>query len=184
MVDGPRFLYAMLSRMLRVLVALLLIVVAPLFLFSACQSKFIYMPRPYQSEVVGNWQQHTGGKPIEFTTSQGSQRAFLQGNLKSPRNLWIVCGGNATLALEWSPWLAANGPTEDAWLIVDFPGYGDSDGTPNPATIRESFRLSGPSIGGVWQGGISPSAIGMIHRTAEFIRPRCIGVHAKLAPAS
>lgn len=149
MVDWPRYSLAMLSRLPRVLVPLALIAIAPLFLIAACQSKFIYMPRPYHAEVVGNWQQDTRGRPIDFTTSQGSQRAFLQGNLESPRNLWIVCGGNATLALEWSSWLAANGPAEDAWLLVDFPGYGDCDGTPDPKSIRETFQTVIPVASGV-----------------------------------
>jgi len=89
---------------------------------------------------VENWERNTGGRPVDFHTSQGGQRAFLQGNLESPRNLWIVCGGNATLALEWSSWLRTHAPPEDAWLLVDFPGYGECQGKPNPETIRETFQ--------------------------------------------
>jgi len=118
----------------------LLIVASPFLLIVACQSKLIYMPRAYPPDAVASWQKNTQGRPIDFTTSQGKQRAFLQGNLSSPRNLWVVCGGNATLALEWSPWLRSDAPAEDAWLLVDFPGYGDSEGSPNPRRIRETFK--------------------------------------------
>lgn len=112
----------------------------PFLFIASCQSKLIYYPRPYPPHTVEGWQKRTLGKPIDFTTSQGKQRAFLQGNLKSPRNLWIVCGGNGTVALDWASWLAMRAPSEDAWLLVDFPGYGACEGSPNPNHIRESFR--------------------------------------------
>jgi len=130
----------MLQRLVRILVPLSIIAVVPFLLIAACQTRFIYMPRPYAGPAVESWERNTGGRPVEFTTSQGRQRAFLQGKLESPRNLWIVCPGNATLALEWSSWLRANAPGEDAWLLVDFPGYGDCEGKPNPETIRETFQ--------------------------------------------
>lgn len=130
----------MLSRLTRIIAPWVLIVASPFLLIVACQSSLLYMPRAYPPDAVASWQQNTQGRPVDFITSQGKQRAFLQGNLDSPRNLWIVCGGNATLALEWSPWLRSNAPAEDAWLLVDFPGYGDSEGSPNPGRIHETFK--------------------------------------------
>lgn len=124
----------------------LLVVACVLFLpLVACQSMLIYMPRPYPPETVDEWRRSHGGEVVEFTTSQGRQRAFLQGNLESPGNLWIVAGGNATLALDWSSWLAEHAPGEDAWLLVDFPGYGESEGRPNPERIGETFREAIPA---------------------------------------
>jgi hypothetical protein len=101
-------------------------------------------PAPYPPGTTTEWRKKTAGKPIDFKTSQGSQRAFLQGNLKSPRNLWIVCGGNGTVALDWSEWLESHAPKQDAWLLVDFPGYGDCEGSPSPSRIRETFRTGVP----------------------------------------
>lgn len=108
-------------------------------MLTACQSRLMYFPRPYPAGEVETWTRVTPGVVVEVRTSQGRQRSFLQGNLERPRNLWLVAGGNATLALEWSDWLAAHGPAEDAWLLVDFPGYGESEGAPNPERIREVF---------------------------------------------
>lgn len=108
-------------------------------MLAGCQSRLIYFPRPYSPGATAEWQQRTSGKFIDFETSQGKQRAFLQGNLKSPRKLWLVCGGNATVALDWSEWLETHAPREDAWLLVDFPGYGNSQGSPTPARIHESL---------------------------------------------
>jgi pimeloyl-ACP methyl ester carboxylesterase len=130
----------MIPRRLHLPLALGGAILTPFLFIAACQSKLIYYPRPYPPATVQGWQKSTQGKPVDFTTSQGKQRAFLQGNLTSPRNLWIVCGGNGTVALDWAGWLASNAPADDAWLLVDFPGYGACEGAPSPRHIRESFR--------------------------------------------
>lgn len=127
------------SILVRVIRAVLIIVCIPLLFLAGCQSKLIYLPRPYAADATAEWQKRTNGKTVEFQTSQGKQRAFLQGNLKSARNLWVFCGGNGTLALDWSEWLEKNAPREDAWLLVDFPGYGDCQGAPTPGRIRDSM---------------------------------------------
>lgn len=113
-------------------------------LITGCQSKLIYFPRPYGPTTTTAWRTETAGRFVEFQTSQGAQRAFLQGELKHPRRLWVVCGGNGSLALDWSDWLTQYAPKEDAWLLVDFPGYGDCQGAPNPARIRESLKTVVP----------------------------------------
>ncbi len=129
----------LLRRFIRVLRVLLIITCVPLVLLVGCQSKLIYFPRPYAIGTTAEWQQKTHGRTLDFQTTQGRQRAFLQGNLTSPRNLWIFCGGNGTLALDWSEWLTAHAPRQDAWLLVDFPGYGDCAGAPTPGRIRDSL---------------------------------------------
>jgi pimeloyl-ACP methyl ester carboxylesterase len=120
------------------------IVGIPLVFLAGCQSKLLYYPRPYSPGTTAAWQQQTTGKKLEFTTSQGRQSAFLQGDLKSPRNLWIFCAGNGTLALEWSEWIQRHAPKGDAWLLIDYPGYGDNEGAPNPARIRENLQGAVP----------------------------------------
>jgi uncharacterized protein len=126
----------------RLLAVIPLLAAVPVLLLVACQSKLIYFPRPYGPGTTAGWQRETSGKPLDYTTSQGRQRAFLQGNLKNPRNLWIVCGGNGSLALDWSEWLQTHAPKEDAWLLVDFPGYGDCQGNATPGRIRENLKTA------------------------------------------
>jgi len=116
----------------------------PMFLLLACQSKLIYFPRGYPVGLSGRWVEDTPGRAVNYETSQGKQRAFLQGKLENPQRLWIVCGGNGTVALEWSSWLQRHGAAEDAWLLVDFPGYGDCEGTPNPKRIAENLQTVVP----------------------------------------
>jgi pimeloyl-ACP methyl ester carboxylesterase len=129
----------------RLLVAAAVLMAIPVLLITGCQSRLIYYPRPYAPETKREWQSRHGGRFIDYQTGEGRQRAFLQGNLRSPRNLWIVCGGNGSLALDWSDWLAEHAPKEDAFLLVDFPGYGDCEGSPHPSRIRESFRKALPA---------------------------------------
>lgn len=142
-----------------VLVAIATIV--PIGLISCMQSRFIYFPRPYGAGVVEDWKRSTDGKVISYDTSQGAQRAYLQGNLSSPRNLWIFCGGNGTIALDWSEWLKDNAPKEDAWLMIDYPGYGECRGKPSPGNIKESIRTVVPlavkEVG--WQGAPDPQRL-------------------------
>jgi len=123
----------------RVVIWMLMVTLIPLLFFSGCQSQLIYFPRPYAIGTTAQWQRETQGRPITYQTSQGTQRAFLQGNLESPKNLWILCGGNGTLALEWSQWIMENTSKDDAWLLFEFPGYGDSEGSATPERIRESL---------------------------------------------
>ncbi len=116
----------------------------PLGMLAGCQSRLLYMPRSYRQGVTQQWAEQTRGRTVDFKTSQGNQRAFLQGNLNNPRNLWIVCGGNGSVALDWARWLQHHAPREDACLLVDFPGYGDCQGEPSPGNIRESFQVGVP----------------------------------------
>ena len=132
------------TRRIRILAALLFAIIAPLALVTSCQSGLIYFPRPYPPGTAERWSSETKGRLLDYRTSQGRQRAFLQGRLTSPRHLWIVCGGNGTVALDWSDWLLENAPREDAYLLFDMPGYGDSEGKPNPSRIRESLQAVVP----------------------------------------
>jgi hypothetical protein len=70
-----------LQRWLRVLVLLGLVAGVPFAFIAGCQSKLLYFPRPYAAGVTNEWREKTAGRSVDFTTSQGKQRAFLQGNL-------------------------------------------------------------------------------------------------------
>jgi len=142
------------NGIIRWIVVVAVAVIIPVGLIGCVQSRFIYFPRPYGAGVVEDWRKSTDGRIISYETSQGPQRAYLQGNLTSPRNLWIFCGGNGTIALDWSEWLKDHAPKEDAWLMIDYPGYGECQGKPSPGHIRESIRTAVPlaakELG--WQG--------------------------------
>ncbi len=111
-----------------------------MFLVS-CQSKLIYYSKPYgHAELEGL--SKPGAKRIEATTSQGRQVAFYLPSRKAPSQppefLWLVFGGNGSLALDYSP-ETAGWDSRFGYLFVDYPGYGLCEGSPNPARIEESI---------------------------------------------
>lgn len=136
-------------------------ILAGLGLISCAQSRLIYFPRPYEKTTVAQWRTTVGGRTIDYETSQGKQRAFLQGNLTSPRNLWIFCGGNGTIALDWADWLKLHAPKQDTWLLIDYPGYGDCSGSASPSAIRESIRTVVPEAAKQlgWSGAPAPERL-------------------------
>lgn len=133
-------------RLLRLATKTLLIgLLLTLGLLTGCQSKLIYFPRPYGPNDVSDWKRQPGTEIIAYQTSEGRQQAYLLRKSQSPERLWIVCGGNGTVALDWSDWLQEHGTEKDAWLLFDMPGYGANEGEPSPWTIRRSLKAAIPS---------------------------------------
>jgi pimeloyl-ACP methyl ester carboxylesterase len=111
-------------------------------LIFGCQERLIYYPRAYSPGSLRSFLEK-GGRQLDFQTSCGRQTAFYQppraatGQKALPDRIWLVFGGNATLALdlhdlveEWNP--------RHGWLLIDYPGYGGCEGKPGPVTIREN----------------------------------------------
>ncbi|MEN8142849.1 MAG: hypothetical protein ABFQ82_04555, partial [Thermodesulfobacteriota bacterium] len=102
------------------------------------QHKMIYYPRPYPSGL----KLPAGVIALEYTTGQGSQTAFyrppLGGENGSVTSLWLVFGGNASLALGWTDFLADFPDRGAGFLLIDYPGYGRSRGRASPESILES----------------------------------------------
>lgn len=131
--------------LLRMLFWAILPIMGLFLLLAGCQSRLIYFPRPYESDRVSDWDAEPGTRVIDFSTAQGKQQAYLLSATEKPERLWLVCGGNGTLALEWSDWLREHGPAQDAWLMVDIPGYGACSGKPRPGTIRKTLEAAVPA---------------------------------------
>jgi uncharacterized protein len=108
------------------------------------QGRFIYFPRRYRS--VDLWQAKANGvEEVRFTTSQGEQTAFFWRRTNSgtqSRNLWLVFGGNGTLALEWLSFFVEFADPHFGVLLVDYPGYGICEGNPDPQTILENSECA------------------------------------------
>lgn len=125
--------------LIRALFAILLIpVVVATFLYTQ-QHKMIYHPRPYLPQEL----QGLSGNVVEleFTTGSGRQSAFYmsrRGTGQLPDRLWIAFCGNASLALDWRYFVQDYPNASDAFLLIDYPGYGKSHGY---ATI-ESTRAA------------------------------------------
>ncbi len=134
-----------LKSILRLAGFLCLVLLMLLGALTGCQSRLIYFPRAYGPDQASRWKRVLGNRVIDYQTSEGKQRAFLLSHSAKPERLWIVCGGNGTVALDWSDWLREHGPHQDVWLLVDMPGYGSCEGSPSPRTIRHNLQAVVPA---------------------------------------
>lgn len=107
------------------------------------EQKILYHPRAYAKGAIERFTA-SGGKPIVYQTAQGKQTAWLipQAEGHEPERLWLVCGGNATLALDLESFCRSMPFKRDAWLLVDYPGYGECQGQSSPISIRENVTTS------------------------------------------
>lgn len=112
-----------------------------LALLTGCQSRFIYYPAPYDGGEPEIFVKR-GGVRLDYTTGQGGQSAWLM----LPRDggavdrFWLICGGNAAVALHYEDFCRDLSFKGDAFLLFDYPGYGACEGSAHPDHIRESLR--------------------------------------------
>ncbi|MFL6520286.1 MAG: alpha/beta fold hydrolase [Chthoniobacterales bacterium] len=123
--------------LLRLLAAAFTAVVALVALVYCSQHSMLYHPRPYSSRYA-NLLPHDGVE-LSFQTGAGKQVAFyLPRGLgqQMPRRLWIAFCGNGSLALDWTNLIDHDRKVGDTFLLVDYPGYGKSEGYATIATTR------------------------------------------------
>ena len=129
------------KRLLRLVAVLLL---TPVIFLLSCQSRLIYHPNPYQAEHESILRS-AHGERLRFETSQGSQTAFFIPPHTSapglPQTVWLCFAGNGSLALDWLEY-TDEWDEHFAFLLIDYPSYGDCEGSPNPARIRESSKAA------------------------------------------
>jgi hypothetical protein len=97
----------------------------------------IYHPRPYLP-----WELQ--GLPsfvteLNFVTGAGRQVAFYfspQGTDRIPDRLWIAFCGNASVALDWRYFIQDYPNPRDGFLLIDYPGYGKSQGSATIVNTR------------------------------------------------
>ncbi len=129
------------KRLLRMLWSLAFIVGTVSLFLVFYQHKMIYFPRAYdQEDFLGAPESMV---ELEFTTSQGPQVAFYipprgGSDDELPKSIWAAFSGNASSAMDWR-FFAKDYPGENTgFLLVDYPGYGKSEGSPRPARILEN----------------------------------------------
>ena len=128
------------TRLLRLIFLLLLL---PVLLLLGCQSKLMYYQRPYDEDYRQSLSQFHG-LALEYVTSQGQQVAHYippRNGEASPQKIWLCFSGNGSLALDWLNFVKEWDPSF-AYLMVDYPGYGDCHGSPNPSRMRESSQAA------------------------------------------
>lgn len=129
------------KRLLR-LVAIAIL--TPVIFLLSCQSSLIYHPNPYRAGYETMLRQAKGVR-VAFNTSQGKQTAFYVPPRPAtnglPQTVWLCFGGNGSLALDWLHFTEA-WDDRFAYLLVDYPSYGDCEGKPTPGHIRDSGKAA------------------------------------------
>ena len=116
-----------------------IVVLAVVALIYFCQHSMLYHPRPYDARYANALL--PDGIDLHFDTVAGKQVAFYlpRGlNRQLPKRIWIVFCGNGSLALDWTGLIAQDQHSGDAFLLIDYPGYGKSEGYATIATTRAS----------------------------------------------
>ena len=106
------------------------------------QHRMIYHPRSYGSIYQPYFNDSL--QRISYQTSEGTQTVFYQppseGN--PPQAIWILFGGNAALALDWM-WLVEQSAGPDlGFLLIDYPGFGECEGSASPESILASSQAA------------------------------------------
>jgi pimeloyl-ACP methyl ester carboxylesterase len=103
------------------------------------QHSMVYHPRPYDPSYAQVLP--VNAEEISYTLPFGKQTAFYippRNNGRLPARLWIAFCGNGSLALDWITILAGYPSGEDAFLLLDYPGYGTCQGYASIASMRAS----------------------------------------------
>jgi pimeloyl-ACP methyl ester carboxylesterase len=126
---------------LRIGALFLLCVVALAALIYFRQHAMIYHPRPYDASYARSLL--PGGLEIEYSLPAGKQTAYyIPGSEPIPKRLWIAFCGNGSLALDWTTILRGYPRNGDAFLLVDYPGYGKNSGYATIDGMRASAEAA------------------------------------------
>lgn len=131
--------------MVRILLGFVGLIAAFYALLWLFQERLIYFPRRY---ALPPEQLPAPLVPLRYATAAGPQCAIYlppksrrdanAAERRQPDRLWLAFGGNAMTALDWLDWATRHPDPDAAFLLIDYPGYGFSAGTPNRVRIREN----------------------------------------------
>lgn len=130
------FFRSVIRMVIGVILGLILLFVPLLYFF---QGRLIYFPRGYgiRMELI----RPGDAEVLRYQTACGRQIAFYvrpRGGAALPRTVWVAFNGNASLALDLLDVYEKVADPEAGFLLLDYPGYGECEGSPSPQTILES----------------------------------------------
>jgi len=105
-----------------------------LLMLSLVGHSIIYHPHPYGAAYRKLYP--PGMVELHFRSAAGEQVAFYlppRNATGRPEQIWVAFCGNGSLALDWLPLVARDQNRGNAFLLIDYPGYGKSEGWPNPS---------------------------------------------------
>lgn len=131
----------------------LLIIVLGLGLFSAgtiwlIQDEQLYFPKPYTQEDLSAVQALTQLEAVSVPGKDGKEyKGWLWHNAQAPAGLIIYFGGNGQYAASTLRNYAGNEGASQIFqgynlMMIDYPGYGGSDGTPTEGSIFDMAQAT------------------------------------------
>jgi pimeloyl-ACP methyl ester carboxylesterase len=97
----------------------------------------VYHPRPYDESYAYAFP--ANGVEINYTVATAKYCAYyIPATAPLPKRLWIAFCGNGSLALDWTTVLREYPGNDDAFLLIDYPGYGKNGGYATIASTRAS----------------------------------------------
>jgi uncharacterized protein len=111
-------------------------------LLDSLERMVLYHPHRYGAQHLEAFQKR-GGKRVDYQTALGKQTAWMlpRPGGTTPERLWVFFGGNGSLGLDLEPIARGAKFDSDAFLFVDYPGFGGlCAGQPSPTGIRENAK--------------------------------------------
>ena len=124
-------------RIIRFIAGVFLLLLIALSIMYFRQHALVYHPRPYDESYV--YSLPANGVEITYTVANAKYVAYYVPGIQAmPKRLWIAFCGNGSLALDWTTILKQYPPGGDAFLLIDYPGYGKNGGYATIASTRLS----------------------------------------------
>jgi len=124
-------------RITRAIAGFLLILLVTLSILYFRQHALVYHPRPYDDSYA--YALPADGEEMEYSAGAAKCSAyFLPGSKPLPKRIWVAFCGNGSLALDWTTILRNYPWNGDAFLLIDYPGYGKNGGYATIASTRAS----------------------------------------------
>lgn len=139
------------KRLLRIVA---IVILTPTLFLLGCQSRLIYHPNYYRAEHE-KMLLKAKGERLAYETKEGKQTVYYippreaaaGTGQKLPGTVWLCFGGNGSLALDWL-FYTERWDGRFAYLMVDYPSYGECAGSPTPESIRESSKAAVEALAG------------------------------------
>jgi len=113
--------------LIRALLSVFLLLLVALSILYFRQHAMVYHPRPYDASYAYAFP--ADGVEINYTVAAAKYCAYyIPATAPLPKHLWIAFCGNGSLALDWTTILREYPGNDDAFLLIDYPGYGKNGG--------------------------------------------------------